>query len=223
MGADRGRYRRLAGEMAVIVLSILLALAADAAWDLRGELQRERAYLNALEIEFEAARAELAEDEANRSLRLTYLDSLQSNFGRSRSDAGVVSRWVTYAAAIVFFLPPTAVYNDLLSSGSLGLIRSDSLRLALLGYDQEVSKLRLMEEREQVFVENEYRHYILSEFVLDTASATPEASNRLLADRRFQNLVWSRRNRLEVTQRFSAEVATMIDRVLLLLRSELEG
>lgn len=47
---ERSRLGRLTGEMVVIVVSILLALAADAAWDSRGDRSRERGYLNGLAV-----------------------------------------------------------------------------------------------------------------------------------------------------------------------------
>ena len=67
---------RIATEMAVIVLSILLAFALDAWWDGRKETQEGRTTLTALAAEFDAAALEIAFSEARNRQVVAAADTL---------------------------------------------------------------------------------------------------------------------------------------------------
>ncbi|NIQ58092.1 MAG: hypothetical protein GWN71_33425, partial [Gammaproteobacteria bacterium] len=59
--------------------------------------------------------------------------------------------WLTSLINYRFYTPIHAVLDDLISSGNLGLIRSDPLRFAIMDYDQERERLQVVEEREARF------------------------------------------------------------------------
>ena len=55
MTRPRIPWTRLGAEFVVIVVGVLVALAADAAWDSHDDRQAERGYLAALLVEFHDA------------------------------------------------------------------------------------------------------------------------------------------------------------------------
>lgn len=143
--------RRLAGpvalEMTLIIGSILLAFAIDAAWDGREERQREHELLQALQFDFESNRTLLDEavgmHEDHRAAALAFLERAAPG-GVVRAGAiddadliGLVS-WHTYDPAL-------GSLNSAIASGQLVLIRDDALRNALAGWVDSVEDLNELE------------------------------------------------------------------------------
>ena len=213
-------WLRVFVEGVVIVGSILLAFGLQAWWEGRQEREEEQQYVVALLDEMRAAEAELERDRQARIGRMAALDSLQGHFVGRLADGAAFTSWVREVIRLAFFFPPTAVYDDLVSSGGVRLIRSDELRLALMNYQQERPRLRYMEEREQIIVEQELRPYLNQSFAMDTEVASPVLRARISADQQFRNLVYQRRFRLETTIRYEIRVGETIARLISLLEEK---
>lgn len=67
-----GAWRRRGAESLTIIVSILLALAAEAAWQCRGDRATEREILAGLRIEFATAEAEIRGDLTSREAILRW-------------------------------------------------------------------------------------------------------------------------------------------------------
>ena len=189
-----------AGELALVAAGVLLALAADAAWDRRQDRAEEARYVANL---LEEARSALDEIERDQNLRLTFVaiaDSLEAQFTRRSAPDSVVARWIAYPARQVTpgFFPPSAVLNDLLSSGKLDLIESVRLRLALMEYSQEVPRLQTTEEWGRTFVEDHYVPFVV-DHISTAGDPTPGSVNALLASQTFQNLLSILQMRMDYT------------------------
>ena len=148
-------WRRYLAEMAVIIASILLALFFDAAWDDYQDRQREQGYLSDLEEEFLYASAELGRDQERRKEMLARMKAFVD--GDADADVGLLLDMVDYRA----FNPSHAVLEDLVGSGNFGLLKSDSLREALLRYQQDVDRLRVGELRDREFVSEQVEPFLL--------------------------------------------------------------
>ena len=151
MNRDPVNWTRLLAEALAIVMSILLAFAIDAAWDARGQRLRERSYLERLLTEFRDNRQDLIEDRADRDRILAGFAYVLSATGAPElaSPSEIGSRLQNLSGNFRFYSPSHAVLNELVASGDLGLLRSDSLRHALLRYDEEQQRLAGVEESEQ--------------------------------------------------------------------------
>lgn len=232
---QRGSGRWLLVEGVIIVVSILLALLLDAAWDYRGDRAREGEYLAGLYDEFRASREELALDERARAVILGRLDRL---LAASRDPGAIpppdsLGGWTASTLNYRFYTPGHAVLDDLIASGSLGLIRSDSIRRLLLRYEQARDRLAVAEERERSFIADELEPYLARALRLDDylgsgtmdrdpvlATPPPVAPyRRLLADPTYASLLVLRRERGEVTRLFAANVDRIIGRLLALLET----
>lgn len=229
---DRRGARWLVIESVTIVLSILLALLLDAAWDYRGDRAREREYLDGLRVEFRASAEELALDEAARGVildRVRRVVETARTGGTAPADS--LAPWTASMLNYRFFTPAHAVLEDLTSSGNLGLIRSDSVRRLILDYEQARDRLAVAEERERAFLAEQLEPFLaralpLGDYlplaaidndpVLDRPPP-PAAFRRLLSDPELGSLLLLRWERSEVTRLF----ATSVDRALRRLLAEL--
>jgi hypothetical protein len=212
------RRFRFLGEIGAIALGVFLGLAADAAWDTHQSKDREGEYLQALQVEMLEVKAEFDTDQGIRLSRLAGIDSVLAQFAdRTATDESIAS-WILQSRRIAVFYPPSAVFEDLISSGSLQLLRSDELRFALMEYQQNKPRLRFLEDRERIFVEQELRPYLVGSISFSGPQPSG-AIQRILGDQTFRNLMEIRRYRIQNTLDYAVFVGDAIDRIL----SSLEG
>ena len=221
LGVPTRRLARLVGELALITAGVLLALMADAAWDSRQERAQERDYLQSLRSEMLAARAEFDSDVATRATHRAVLDSLSRELEQRNAADSIVVAWLRVANTLssVFF-PPTAVFDDLVSSGNLRLIRSDGVRFALMEYAQHSPRLRFAEGREQALIENQLFPYVVG--TIDLTRDDPRAGevDALLSSLSFRGLLAERQQRLEAIMFWARPVGESLDRVIEMLEAD---
>lgn len=211
-------------EAATIVVGVLVALLLGSAWEWVGDRMDEREYEERLLAEFENVRTELAADQEARAGILTRVERLldPNALRRLRPDSAPV-----YLAAVVdfrFFTPSHPSLDDLIAGGKLDLLRSDSLRAALLRYLQEGDRLTVVEERERRFVSEEIEPWLASRLPIELE---PEAGLPLHADgarllelardSTFRTLLAIRWERTDIARRFAAGLGYRIDDVIGLL------
>lgn len=140
---SRPRILRLAAEGAVIVLSILLAFAIDAAWAERQLRVEEREALAALEAEFIA---NLAQVDTVIGMHTGWLESTRMLVELPAEDIAalpqeIVSEIVLGAANPTTFDPVTGTTTSLMAAGKLGVLRDARLRDALSTFGNFVEDL----------------------------------------------------------------------------------
>jgi hypothetical protein len=168
-----------------------------------------------------AARAEFDSDVATRESHRAVLDSLASEVNqRTAADSSVVA-WLRVANTLssVFF-PPTAVFDDLVSSGNLRLIRSDGLRFALMEYAQHSPRLRFAEGREQTLIDTQLLPYVAGSIDLTRDDPQTGEIDALLSSSTFRNLLAERRARLEAITFWGKPVEESLHRVIEMLEAE---
>ena len=128
----------------VIVVGVLVALAADAAWADRQDRRREQEVLADLLEEFKENEAMLLGDiETNRSAKLAggaWADALLGQVPIPGDSAGALLRAALWDAR---FDPATGALRSLVDGGELGLIQNSELRRALAGWEDRVAEARL--------------------------------------------------------------------------------
>ena len=236
MTRERINWLRIIAEGSAIVFSILLAFAIDAGWDIRSDRQREQSYLVRLRTEFRDNREDLLEDRRDRERIIAdfaYVLSATTNPNRI-VPSSIGPRLQNLSGNFRFYSPSHAVLNELISSGDLGLLQSDSLRHALLLYDEARQRLAGVEESEQaiqrlVVVPYLAEHMEVLPWIPAEQKATlgispsPRQDPRSwLRDPAFQNMILLRWQRSRTVQRYSDPVLAEIDRILVLL-DELVG
>ena len=195
---------RAAVEAFVIVGSISLAFGIDAWWDNRSQRRLENDYLQALHIELRNAQNEIGDDLAGQEeLQSRLVQFLAQGHVPPDSLRQVIGR----ASFVNNIAPPTAVLNDLISSGRLLLIRSANVREGLMRYQQMLEKIEVNERAHHEFVNTRFVPYLSSTIPLygiltradsaDLRSVSDEELARLQRDPRFQNMMIERLSRLQ--------------------------
>jgi hypothetical protein len=224
------RSRRLLAELVVIAAGVFLGLAGDAAWDSRQERAAERGYLTDLRAEMLLASDELAQDLRRRARWVAQTDSILSQIEQRTAPDSALTLWLQESTMqLSTYRPPEAVLNDLVSSGHLGVLRSDELRYALLTYQQNVGRMRFLEEWATAAAEDALRPYLTTHAAWIRGfgnyrphSITPSAWQQMLSDPVFENLMsisLQRRGWLVVR---TEELSEIIEEILSLIDGELE-
>ena len=126
---------RLIAEFFVIVIGVLVALGVDEFMQGREDRSSERAYLLGITEDLRQDSVELSERAQAWSQWGDYAEQLL-NAVQNRALKDDVSLFELVREAGLFAIPVTAVatYEDLIASGSLGLIRDRDLRVAISSY-----------------------------------------------------------------------------------------
>lgn len=135
-------------ELLLLAMGVALAVAADAWNDARLERREEVSYLEALRGDFEATRANLqATLDATTRVRdnnLGFIEALSSPRGSISEDS--LTAFTEIAFAVDFYEPVLGTYRDMVNSGKLEILRSDSLRLELAQFEVQFEGVQLVVE-----------------------------------------------------------------------------
>ena len=211
-------------EGGIIIFSILAALLLDAAWDYREDREKESEYLKGLKTEFVESKRELEYDQERRDRILAATKALLE-LQRSpdpRVPESELPKLLFTFLDYRFYTPSHPYLDDLTSSGNLHLIRSKNLRIALLDYNQERSRLAVVEHREMAFLAEQLEPYLTDKIALDMRlhslrrPALPEESDAfasMLKTKKLISLTALRYSRTSTSQRFSIGLAKTIEKV----------
>lgn len=137
-------WLRIGAESTAIIVSILLAFSIDAWWTTRVERDLESQYLGRLleEVSINATNLEFIVELAERKVAaLATLDTILQQLGDSRSTAEAATAMQLETVSLGWALPgfTDVVFEELRSTGRLGLIRDIELRTMLVRYYQQIA------------------------------------------------------------------------------------
>jgi hypothetical protein len=134
-------WLRVLAEGVIIVGSILLAFGIDAGWDARQERELERSYIARIAADLRATQAGIDDNAVHYSRLLAHagaaLPILEGGATIPDDTLGFLSS-VLQATRITSPIVARSAYDDLISTGNLRLIRSDTLRHELSRFYGEV-------------------------------------------------------------------------------------
>jgi len=232
---ERLRFRfsgRLLAEAMAIVGSILLAFAIDAWWEDLSDRREEHAALQALAADFEAAveillRDNLAVHDSAVSAASALLELTGPNEHRALSDS--LGQLIPAILRLPNFRPPLGTLDALIGSGDLRLIDSDSLRAALASFPAAVADYNRTQGYSGDVVFGSVYPYLsrrvpIREFGLfrNEGSAFNWSATDLLSELEFENLVQIRLTNSQFASEEGRAMSKRIERILVLLESELQ-
>ena len=221
----------------MIVFSVLAALALDAAAAERAERRQEVEYLGLLRGEFEESRAEVLSDREAREAIMTRTNWLL-DWAAGVTQEGVpdpipldsLARWVGDVTDFRYYTPVQVVTEDLLSSGSFGLLESDEVRRLILALRLEEDRITVVDERERDFVADRIEPVLARRLPLEQLEAgtgDPEEIRRtirsLFGESEMRNLTRMRLNRTDTAYRFSGGLSLLLQALVEQLEEEIEG
>ena len=208
---------RIIVQGAVIVGSILLAFAIDAAWDVRQDRVQEAAYLGGILVDLRSDSTDLVDrrDTAMRGLEVAdRLLELRRDQG-STAPADSLATWFLHAAFVDNFQVLDHTYREILGGG-LGVIRDESLRRQIADYYRSIESAEffteyykgeesdywdLLAERldpddlEGISREDEGADHLIPERLIGRLRSDDEIANAILVNRHWTAL------RLDITGR----------------------
>jgi len=200
----------------VILVSVLLALAADAWWDGRQNRGAEAEYLAALATELADVRADFEEHVAQlerQAERAAFVFDALMAPAEEPTDR-VLNGLVQSIAPPAPLLPRRAALDDLLESGGLSLLRSALTRRLLARYEQALSQDAASQQRmEDLWVEQRapyrYEHTRMS---MDSRGFLQLEVDRdaYLNNRTYGNLLTAHRLRISDVRRTHDVVLAVI-------------
>jgi hypothetical protein len=135
-----------------------------------------------------------------------------------------------------FFSPARAVLDDLIDSGNLAIVRSDTVRFALQRYMQQLEQLRVVEQRERDFIADVIEPYVAEAVRLDDLLPVQSYDDPIRAppsslvgfrarrsDDTLANLAFMRLERSVTAYRFGRLISRRIDGLVELLDEEIDG
>lgn len=226
---------RLILEGLMIVFSVLAALALDAAASERTDRRDETQYLALLQEEFEASRAEVASDrEARRAMMVrteSLLDWAAGDALNGMPDPLPIDSlhlWLTDFADYRYYTAVQVVTEDLLSSGSFGLLESDELRRLILALRLEEDRTVVVDERERSFIDDRIEPVLARRLPLEDIAnrrGDPEWIRRqvrtLFTEPEMRNLARMRLERTAIAFRFSTGLERILETLVATLETEL--
>lgn len=158
---QKNLWSRLTLEGLVIVISILLAFALDAAWDDRQERLRRDEYLRVLEDEFRSAGEEMAEQLLDHERQMADIGRLLDDLDQGRDFSTDAFRSLY---GLYYFGPAHPVFTDLANTSSVDVLEYGSLRYSLFRYGRQKEFLENLHGRETVFFQQEMEPYLTRRF-----------------------------------------------------------
>ena len=161
---DRSVLFRMIGESAIIVVSILLTLSADAWLDSRNQAVQLDGQLAALERDFHTMleRVDASYSAANRGVESgTHLSILMQE--DSEIDPDLARGWLWHLVFYEVFTPSVGAYQALIASGNLELLENDGLKRQLADFfgsfeDVRASERLLLDTQVVVFGSEAFSH-----------------------------------------------------------------
>ena len=135
MSSERRWLFRASGEFAVIVVGVLVALALEGWWQAREDRLRESAYLESIVAELDSYVEEMERSLLNHTSAHSRLEKARGLLENGRH-ADNADEFIADLVAASTWFPvmgvSTAVFDDLVSTGNIRLIRNDALRTSII-------------------------------------------------------------------------------------------
>ncbi len=203
----QGKLKRGFSGLLVIVGGVLLALAADAGWEERGDRIREQEVLRDLLQEFQENELRLLDDmEANRLASHAARVWGAAMLGDTPIPPDSIRTLFSAMQQGVRFDPITGAIRSLLDSGDLPLVQSDDLRRALAGWPDRAAEALLS----HASIDDRQRIPILTMLLMRDSGGSWSPSERGALDFVVANTGWN--GHLEALLDRIREIIRLIER-----------
>ncbi len=237
LSGDRKRsplssFLRVIVELLVIVIGIYLAFQLENGREDKKIAALEKKYLEQLLEEAQINQTELKADQDARRIQQDYLKKLLASTTRPVA-ADTLREAITHLMTVRLYSPTEAVYQDLVSSGNLGIIKSDATKRILLNYRRALSRVPLTEQSDVKLIEDHLEPYLANKQVLSLLlpdrnidfEVSKQQIDRiirvLLSDRTFIDLVYLRFKKVSDVIYFENPMQWHLREMIKLLEAEL--
>lgn len=202
-------------EVIIIAIGIYIAFQVEAWGDRRKEEALEIKYLTEMLEEANLNWRELELDQDFRRRQEEYLIKLMDSRNR-QVNIDTIRTAMEMLTTFRFYSPTNSVYEDLISSGNLSIIESDTIRHMILVDKQNSTRAPISEASEREYVENQLVAYFIKRKVYSLLSMEEDLTEiqsterqrdqitaALFQDQEFYDHVYARLTRLQQVLYFS--------------------
>ncbi len=197
-------YKHFFTELLIVVAGILIAVMLNSWREDNNNRNREQFYLKSLKTDFEQSLASLT-DIYNQNLESDssvkrLVDVIRSSKKTLSLDTVKIFR---HLFGFNRFVPASGTYKEIISTGSLQILSSDKLRIALSSWDDMILRNRQLEDVEfwqyhLINIPYLNKHIVKSDFIAETgdqgaARVYRTDFKKLFADPEFENILVNRR------------------------------
>ena len=224
-------FFRIFLEIPIIAFSIYLAFLLSERNQAKTEAISEKKYLQELLEEVKINRERLSVDLDKKRSQVVLLEKMLETSMR-RVDADTLRLAMKELLNVHLYTPTDAVYQDLVSSGNLSLITSDTLRHEVMQYHRKLSRIPFAGQSDPEV--KQIQSYLIGKKVFSLLEPYADVKgiaisqiqkNRiirvLLNDRTFIDLVYLRHHSLNRVIRFETPMQQHLRKMQLLIEAQL--
>ena len=216
-------YKYFLSELLIVVVGILIALALNNWRENSLNNNREQFYLKSLKTDFEQSLASLNEiysQNLNSYNNVKALLDVIGNGNTNLSNDSLKSFFKKNLFGFNRFVPASGTYKEIISTGSLQILRDDKLRIALSSWDDMILRNRQLEDvmfwqYHLLNIPYLNKHIARADFAGKYYLPVPERKDKtdykkLFTDTEFENILV---NRLGALSEANEYIEYMIDQV----------
>ena len=225
-------FKYFISELLIVVVGILIALSLNNWREDNANKNKEQFYLRSLKTDFEQSLASLTEIlNQNKESELAVKKVLASiHEGYSKSTVDTVKKEFRNLFGFNRFVPASGTYKEIISTGSLQILRDDDLRIALSSWEDMITRNKQLEEvmfwqYHLMNIPYLNKHIVRSDF--REKQNTTEHNNlktdfkKLLTDPEFENILVNRIGAVEETNAYLAAMIEQVEHIIGLIKNDI--
>lgn len=222
-------------ELLIVVVGILIALSLNNWREDNANKNKEKFYLKSLKTDFEQSLTSLTEIlNQNKESDLASKKVLAAiHNGYSKSNVDTVKKSFRKLFGFNRFVPVSGTYKEIISTGSLQILRDNELRIALSSWEDMITRNQQLEEvmfwqYHLVNIPYLNKHIVRSDF--KGSEDNSELHNnfrtdfkKLFADSEFENILVNRIGAVEETNAYLTNMIGQLENIIGLINKDIAG
>ena len=225
-------FKYFISELLIVVVGILIALSLNNWREDNANKNKEQYYLKSLKTDFEQSLASLNEIlNQNRESDLAAKKVLAAiHKGYSNSTVDTVKKGFRRLFGFNRFVPASGTYKEIISTGSLQILRDDELRIALSSWEDMITRNQQLEEvmfwqYHLMNIPYLNKHIVRSDF--REKQNNTEQNNlktdfkKLFADPEFENILVNRIGAVEEANNYLVIMIEQVEHIISLINKDI--
>jgi len=226
-------YKYFFTELLIVVAGILIAVSLNSWREDTADKNREQFYLKSLKTDFEQSLVSLNEINTQNLESMSSVKNLLAVISKNISLSKDSSKKLLAKPLFGFnrFVPTSGTYKEIISTGSLQILRDDELRIALSSWDDMILRNRQLEDvmfwqYHLLNVPYLNKHVAGGDFSQNNISVSGRNDKtdyrKLFADTEFENILVNRAGALEEANEYINIMIEQVNRIINLINKDIE-
>ena len=226
-------YKYFISELLIVVAGILIAVSLNSWRADNADQNREQFYLKSLKTDFEHSLSSLTEIYNQNLESISSVKNLLTVISKNISISKDSSKKLLARPLFGFnrFVPVSGTYKEIISTGSLQILRDDELRIALSSWDDMILRNRQLEDvmfwqYHLINIPYLNKHVARADFSHNnnlslTGRNDKTDYKKLFADTEFENILVNRAGALEEANKYINSMIEQVNHIINLINKDL--